>query len=99
MKRENGIAATGSHSTGVKRRELFQYDGSRLIGTIIVGRDGKAKAFNSARKGLGAFPDFRAAMAAVSRAHLAADGARQACTSAQMSANAISGASRGAETG
>jgi hypothetical protein len=70
MKRENGIAATGSHSTGVKRRELFQYDGSRLIGTIIVGRDGKAKAFNSARKGLGAFPDFRAAMAAVSTAGL-----------------------------
>jgi hypothetical protein len=72
MKRENRITATGSYSAGVRSRELFQYDGCRLIGAIIIDRDGKAKAFNSARKGLGSFADYRAAMAAISAAHISA---------------------------
>jgi hypothetical protein len=54
------------------RKELFQYDGCLFIGMIIVDRDGEAKAFNGARKRLGTFPDFRAAMAAISAAHVSA---------------------------
>jgi hypothetical protein len=74
MKRKNRIASTRSHPTGLKprRRELFQYDGHYFVGAIVIGPDGKAKAFNSAREGLGSFPDFRAAMAAISAAHISA---------------------------
>jgi hypothetical protein len=74
MKRESRIASTGPHPIGANppRRELFQYDGSRFIGTIVVNRDGTTKAFNGARKGLGSFPDFRVAMAAISAAHISA---------------------------
>jgi hypothetical protein len=54
------------------QRELFQYDGHRFIGRIIVDPDGDAKAFNGGHKRLGTFPDFRAAMAAISAAHMSA---------------------------
>jgi hypothetical protein len=57
-----------------QRRELFQYDGCRFIGRIVVDPGGEAKAFNSARKRLGTFPDFRGAMAAISAAHMSAMG-------------------------
>jgi hypothetical protein len=57
-----------------QRRELFQYDGCRFIGRIVVDSSGKAKAFNGARKRLGTFPDFRAAMAAISATHMSAMG-------------------------
>jgi hypothetical protein len=55
-----------------QRRELFQYDGGLFIGSITIDRDGEAKAFNDTRKRLGTFPDFRAAMAAISAAHVSA---------------------------
>jgi hypothetical protein len=55
-----------------QRRELFQYDGCRFIGRIVVDSGGEAKAFNSAGKRLGTFPGFRAAMAAISAAHMSA---------------------------
>jgi hypothetical protein len=54
------------------RRELFQYDGTRCIGRIVVSSEGEAKAFNSAGKRLGAFPNVRAAIAAISAAHMSA---------------------------
>jgi hypothetical protein len=57
-----------------QRRELFQYDGHTCIGRIVIDPDGQAKAFNSTRKRLGTFPDFRAAMAAISAAHMSAVG-------------------------
>jgi hypothetical protein len=57
-----------------QRRELFQYDGCRFIGRIIVNPGGQAKAYGAARKRLGTFPDFRAAMAAISAAHMSAMG-------------------------
>jgi hypothetical protein len=55
-----------------QRKELVQYDGSLFIGAIIVDRGGEAKAFNAKRKRLGTFPDFRAAMVAISAAHMSA---------------------------
>jgi hypothetical protein len=55
-----------------QRRELFQYAGCRFIGRIVVNSAGEAKAFTGARKRLGTFPDFRAAMAAISAAHMSA---------------------------
>jgi hypothetical protein len=56
------------------RRELFQYDGHCFIGRIVIDPDGQSKAFDSARKRLGMFPDFRGAMAAISAAHMSAMG-------------------------
>jgi hypothetical protein len=57
-----------------QRRELFQYDGCAFIGRIVVDPSGEAKAFNSFGKRLGMFPGFRAAMAAISAAHISAVG-------------------------
>lgn len=57
-----------------QRRELFQYDGHLFIGRIVVNPDGKAKAFDGACKRLGSFPDFRAAMAAISAAYMSTMG-------------------------
>jgi hypothetical protein len=55
-----------------QRRELFQYDGCAFIGRIVVDPSGKAKAYDGVRKRLGVFPDFRAAMSAISAARMSA---------------------------
>jgi hypothetical protein len=65
---------TSRKRTLKQRRELFQYDGTTFIGRIVVDPSGEAKAFVGARKRLGIFPDFRAAMAAISAAHMSAAG-------------------------
>jgi hypothetical protein len=77
-------------------RELFAYDGHDFIGKIMVGKNGRARAFNAAGKTLGRFPGFKTAFRAVSRTHMAAKGKGGGGASAQMSANATSEASRGA---
>jgi hypothetical protein len=47
-------------------RELFAYDGHDFIGKIMVGKNGRARAFNAAGKTLGRFPGFKTAFRAIS---------------------------------